>query len=165
MVLNYILVGCPWHNGLSEIIHENASWSSRSSAAKSMLPGNAKCSMTSLADTKHIFMKRFMAHRILQLAKTTRGWQTASTLRARRDYKVATLSAFRAELRSEQNKTILEFSWWKCLNCGQFFYLLRKGSACFDRPKDWMSAICLAKCFLVKFKSISKGWIWSSGWT
>ena len=25
-----------------------------------MLPGNAKCSMTSLADTKHIFMKRFI---------------------------------------------------------------------------------------------------------
>ena len=61
------------HNGLSGIIHENASWSSRSSAAKSMLPGNAKCSLTSLADTKYIFMKRFMAHRILQLAKTTRG--------------------------------------------------------------------------------------------
>ena len=29
-----------------------------SSAAKSMLPGNAKCSMTSLADTKHIFRER-----------------------------------------------------------------------------------------------------------
>ena len=27
-------------------------------AAKSMLPGNAKCSMTSLADTKHIFRER-----------------------------------------------------------------------------------------------------------
>ena len=40
-----------------------------SSAAKSMLPGNAKCSMTyrymtSLADTKHIFIERFMAHRL-----------------------------------------------------------------------------------------------------
>ena len=34
------------------IIHENAPWSS---AAKSMLPGNAKCSMTSLADTKNIY--------------------------------------------------------------------------------------------------------------
>ena len=30
-------------------IHQNAPWSS---AAKFMLPGNAKCSMTSLADTK-----------------------------------------------------------------------------------------------------------------
>ena len=39
------------------IMHENAPWSS---ATKSMLPGNAKCSMTSLADTKHIFMKRLI---------------------------------------------------------------------------------------------------------
>ena len=46
-----------------------------------MLPGNAKCSMTSLADTKHIFRERkiylfiylFMAPGISQLAKTTRG--------------------------------------------------------------------------------------------
>ena len=41
--------------------------------AKSMLPENAKCSMTSLADTKHIFIERFMKPRISQLAKTTRG--------------------------------------------------------------------------------------------
>ena len=34
-----------------------------------MLPGNAKCSVTSLADTKHTFMKRFMAHRILEPIK------------------------------------------------------------------------------------------------
>ena len=27
---------------------------------KCMLPGNAKCSMTSLADTKHIFRERFI---------------------------------------------------------------------------------------------------------
>ena len=62
------------HNSLSWIIHENAPWSS---AAKSMLPGNAKCSMTSSADTKHIFRERkiylFMAPRISQLAKTTHG--------------------------------------------------------------------------------------------
>ena len=43
----------------------------------SMLPGNAKCSMplrytTSLAGTKRIFIERYMAHRILHLAKTTR---------------------------------------------------------------------------------------------
>ena len=48
-----------------------------SSVAKSMLPGNAKCSMTSLADTKHIFRESkiylFMKPRIWQLAKTTRG--------------------------------------------------------------------------------------------
>ena len=37
------------HNSLSRKIHENEPWSS---AAKSMLPGNAKCFMTSLADTK-----------------------------------------------------------------------------------------------------------------
>ena len=60
-----------------------------------MLPGNAKCSMTSLADTKHIFRERkiylFMKPPISQLAKTTRGQQTARALRARQDYKVATL--------------------------------------------------------------------------
>ena len=47
---------------------------------------------------EYIFMKRLMAHRILQLAKTTRGYQTTRALRARRDYKVATLSALRSEL-------------------------------------------------------------------
>ena len=60
-----------------------------------MLRGNAKCSMTSLADTKHIFRERkiylIMKPRISQLAKTTRGWQTAHALRARQDYTVATL--------------------------------------------------------------------------
>ena len=45
------------HKSISWIIHENAPWSS---AAKFMLPGNAKCSMTSLSDTKHIFMKRLI---------------------------------------------------------------------------------------------------------
>ena len=42
-----------------------------------MLPGNAKCTMTLLADTKHIFREReiylLMKPRISQLAKTTRG--------------------------------------------------------------------------------------------
>ena len=41
---------------------QNAPWSL---AAKSIMPGNAKCSMTSLADTNHIFIERFMKHRIL----------------------------------------------------------------------------------------------------
>ena len=45
------------HNSLSRIIQENAPWSS---ATKSVLHGNAKCSMTSLADTKNIFMKRLI---------------------------------------------------------------------------------------------------------
>ena len=70
-----------------------------SSAAKSMLPGNAKCSMTwrymtSLAETKNIFIERFMAHQILHLAKNTRGSRDARTLHARRDYKLASLEAF-----------------------------------------------------------------------
>ena len=69
-----------------------------SSAAKSMLPGNAKCSMTyryktSLADTKHMYRERkiylFTAHHILPLAKTTRGSGVARALCARRDYKLA----------------------------------------------------------------------------
>ena len=66
-----------------------------SSTAKFMLPGNTKCSMTSLADTKHIFRERkiylFLKPRMSQLAKTTRGWQTARALRARQDYKVSTV--------------------------------------------------------------------------
>ena len=45
------------HNSLSRIIYENEPWSLM---AKSMLPGSAKCSMTSLADTKHIFIERFI---------------------------------------------------------------------------------------------------------
>ena len=44
-----------------------------SSVAKSMLPGNAKCSMTSLADTKHIFRERFIYEASNFAAKTTRG--------------------------------------------------------------------------------------------
>ena len=79
-----------------------------SSAAKSMLPGNAKCDMTSLADTKHIFRERkinlFMAHRILHLAKTTRSSRDASALRAQRDYKLASLAAFGRSLR--ENKSL-----------------------------------------------------------
>ena len=68
------------------------------SAAKSMLPGNA-CK-TSLADTKHIFIEKFMAHRILHPAKTTRGPLDACALRARRDYKLASL--FEIEVNSGQ---------------------------------------------------------------
>ena len=44
--------------------------------------------MTSLEDTKHIFIDLFTGHRILQLAKTTRGEQT---VHVRWDYKVTTL--------------------------------------------------------------------------
>ena len=35
------------------------------------------------------YVQRFMAHRILLLAKTTRGSRDARTLRARQDYKLA----------------------------------------------------------------------------
>ena len=67
------------HKSLSWIIHENAPWSS---AAKSMLPGNAKCSMTSLADTKHIFRER----KIYLWSLEFRSWlrpRAVSRLRAR----------------------------------------------------------------------------------
>ena len=78
------MTGGPWtptldrvHGPLVHVLsspYQNAPWSS---AAKSMLPGNAKCSMTSLTKTKHIFKERkmylFMKPRISQLAKTTRG--------------------------------------------------------------------------------------------
>ena len=46
----------PMVNFVSKTMNKhNAPWSS---VAKSMLPGNAKCSMTSLADTKHVFSQR-----------------------------------------------------------------------------------------------------------
>ena len=45
--------------------------------------------MTSLADTKHIFMERFTAHRTLHLAKTTHGSCDARALCGGRDYKLA----------------------------------------------------------------------------
>ena len=59
----------------------------------SMLPGNAKCSMTlrymtSLADTKHIFIDLCRIE-FLHLAKSTRGSRDARALCARRDYKLA----------------------------------------------------------------------------
>ena len=82
---------------MDEQLHEpfmNNTWMRWSSAAKSMLSGNAKCSMTwrymtSLAETKHIFIERFMAHHILHLAKTTRGSRDARTLHEQLDYKLA----------------------------------------------------------------------------
>ena len=45
--------------------------------------------MTSLAETKNIFIDRFMAHEILHLDKTTRGSRDARTPHARRDYRLA----------------------------------------------------------------------------
>ena len=47
--------------------------------------------MTSMADTKHIFTERFMAHQILHLAKTTCSLRDTRALRARRDNKLALL--------------------------------------------------------------------------
>ena len=49
---------------------------------RSMLPGNAKCFMMSLADTKQIFRERKID--ISLLATTTRGKQTARASRATR---------------------------------------------------------------------------------
>ena len=72
-----------------------------------MLPGNAKCSMTSLADTKHIFRERFMKPRISQLAKTTRGSQTVRALRAQQDYKVAMLGKIQLVGQKYRDKTTL----------------------------------------------------------
>ena len=48
----------------------NAPWSS---AANSMLPGNAKCSMTSLANTKHIFRERKIYLFIYEASNFTAG--------------------------------------------------------------------------------------------
>ena len=55
--------------------------------------------LTSLADTKHLFIERFMAHRILYLAKTTRGSRDSRVLRVRRDYKLSLFAAFGRSLR------------------------------------------------------------------
>ena len=57
------------HNSLSWIIQENEPWSS---AAKFMLPGNAKSSMTPLADTKHIFIERFICLRGIESCRWLR---------------------------------------------------------------------------------------------
>ena len=51
------------------------------------------------AVTKHLFIERFMAHRILYLAKTTRGSRDLRVLRVRRDYKLALFAAFGRSLR------------------------------------------------------------------
>ena len=67
------------HNSLLWIIHENAPWSS---AAKSMLPGNEKCFMTSLPDTKHIFRERKIYLRNLEFLSWLRP-RAVSRLRAR----------------------------------------------------------------------------------
>ena len=50
----------PMVNFVSQTMNKHIKMRLWSSAAKSMLPGNAKCSMTSLADTKHIFRERFI---------------------------------------------------------------------------------------------------------
>ena len=50
----------PMVNFVSKTMNKHIKMRLWSSAAKSMLPGNAKCSMTSLADTKHIFRERFI---------------------------------------------------------------------------------------------------------
>ena len=60
----------------SWIIDENAPWSSM---AKSMLPGNAKCSMTSLADTKHIFWGRKIDFFQYGASNFATGWYHAQT--------------------------------------------------------------------------------------
>ena len=51
-------------------------------AAKSMLPGNEKCFMTSLPDTKHIFRERKIYLRNLEFRKGLRP-RAVSRLRAR----------------------------------------------------------------------------------
>ena len=62
-----------------------------SSAAKSMLPGNTKCSMTSLADTKNIYSWKDLRRIEFCSWLRPRAVSRLLALRARRDYKVATL--------------------------------------------------------------------------
>ena len=65
---------------------------------------------------EYIFMKRFMAHRILQLVKTKlrpRAVSRLLALRARRDYKVATLGAQNKENRYLSPEL---FHFWKCFD-------------------------------------------------
>ena len=106
-MLNIVSQTMNQHNILSWIIHENTPWSS---AAKSMLPGNAKCSMTSLADTKHIFREINIEFRLeFRSWLRPRAVSRLHTHFARQDYKVTTLSALCAELRSK-----LLVSNWHC---------------------------------------------------
>ena len=51
--------------------------------AKSMLPGNAKCSMTSLVDTKHIFRERKMYSFIYEASNFAAGAARATRLQSR----------------------------------------------------------------------------------
>ena len=67
------------HNSLLWIIHEMRLGHL---AAKSMLPGNEKCFMTSLPDTKHIFRERKIYLRNLEFRKGLRP-RAVSRLRAR----------------------------------------------------------------------------------
>ena len=68
-----------------------------------MLPGNAKSSMTSLADTKHIFRERKIYLFIYGASNFAAGKDHARladcALRARRDYKAATLGITKVILR------------------------------------------------------------------
>ena len=45
--------------------------------------------------------------------------------------------------------TMILNSLYKSVRC-DFYNLLCKGSACFDRPEYWMNAICLARLFCEK---------------
>ena len=55
------------------------------------------------------YIHRFMAHRILHLVKTTRGSRDKRALRARRDYKLASLGAFGHSLIEKNAKLRLSF--------------------------------------------------------
>ena len=55
------------------------------------------------------YIHRFMAHRILHLVKTTRGSRDKRALRARRDYKLASLGAFGRSLSEKNAKLRLSF--------------------------------------------------------
>ena len=58
----------------------------------------------------------FMAHRILHLAKTTRGSRDARALRGRRGYKLASLGAFGRSLRENKKWKMNMLRSYKKLN-------------------------------------------------
>ena len=57
---NKIVRDSPMANFVSQTMNKHIKMRLWSLAAKSILPGNVKCSMTSLTDTKHIFRERFI---------------------------------------------------------------------------------------------------------
>ena len=64
---------------------------------------------------------------------------------------------------TEQSRLMMNSLYKNVLWCCYFYDLLCKGSACFDRPEFWMSAICLVRLFCktnckILRRNVAKDW-------